>query len=150
MSPLRSAQLLFVVLLALVASGCNAVVRGGRLSNVPIDSGGVFLSTGGSPKPFRVLGFIQVRGYGVEVGGFTQWGDAQLDGTIKGAMATEAVRMGGQGVINIEFEDENPSTEYERIGSAVNSANALLTGRGNVESKDRYVTATGEVIQFLP
>ncbi len=132
-----------------VLTGCNAIVRGSRLSNVPIDTGGIFLSTGSAPMPFRSIGFVQVRGYGVEIAGMADVGDSYLDGTIRGTLAAEAARMGGQGVINIEFLDENPSTDAERAQRAANSVANLLTGRGGTETKDRYVTVTGEVIQFL-
>jgi len=134
--------------LALAVTGCNATVHGSRLSNVPIDTGGIFLSTGGAPKPFRSIGFVQVRGYGVEIAGMADVGNSYLDGTIRGSLAAEAARMGGQGVINIEFEDENPSTDLERAQRAMGSFSNLLSGRGP-ETKDRYVTVTGEVIQFL-
>lgn len=141
---------LALLALALIATtGCNAVVRGGRLSNRPIDSNAYFISTGGSPKKFRTVGFIQIRGYGVEFGGLADVGDAQLDAVLRGTLAQEASKMGGNGVINIEFYDENPSTDYERASRAASSMGNLLSGRGGIESKDRYVTVKGEVIQFL-
>lgn len=137
-----------LIALAFALTACNATVHGSRLSNVPIDTGGIFLSTGGAPKAFRSIGFVQVRGYGVEIAGMADVGDSNLDGTIRGSLAAEAARMGGQGVINIEFEDENPSTELERAQRAMGTVSNLLSGRGP-ETKDRYVTVTGEVIQFL-
>jgi predicted deacylase len=76
-------------------------------------------------------------------------GDAQLDGVLRGALAEEAARMGGHGVIHVEFYDENPSTDLERASRAASSINNVLSGRGGVESKERYVTVKGEVIQFL-
>lgn len=139
--------LLFVMSLELL--GCGAVVRGARLSSVPPTDSGMFLSTGSSPRRFRTIGFIQVRGYGQEWGGYGDIGDAQLDGTIHTALAREAARMGGQGVINIDFLDENPSTDVERAQRAVNTVTSLFSGGARVETKDRYVTVTGEVIVFL-
>jgi hypothetical protein len=133
--------------------GCNAVVRGSRLSSVPQNDGPqnqreLFLSTGGAPRKYRTLGFIQVRGYGQEWAGYGDIGNANLDGSIHNALAREAVRMGGQGVVNIEFLDENPSTDLERAQRAYNALTTFL-GSGQVESRDRYVTVTGEVIVFL-
>jgi len=147
-------RLLLVFSLAvfsLAAQGCNAVVKGSRLSNNPPDGqGGMYLTTGGSPKRYKTLGFVQIRGYGVEVAGFADVGDANLDGTIKGTLAREAARMGGNGVINIEFYDENPSTDLERMNAAATSVTNIAAGQGKgPEQKDRYVTVTGEVIQFL-
>lgn len=139
--------LLLAALLSLPA--CNAVVLGVRLSSVPQTDNGMFLSTGSSPRKFRTLGFVQVRGYGQEWGGYGNLGDAQLDGTIHNALAKEAARMGGQGVINIEFLDENPSTEVEKAQRAYNTVASALSGNPQIESKDRYVTVTGEVIVFL-
>ncbi len=144
---MKRLALLFLVASAL--TGCNAVSKGSRLSNRPMDSGGVYLTTGDAPKRFRTVGFVQVRGYGVEVAGYADVGDAQLDGTIKGAMVREALRLNGHGVIHIEFEDENPSSDVERAQGLANSFSNLSTGKGGVETKDRYVSATGEVIQFL-
>jgi len=129
-------------------SGCSAVVRGARLSNVPIDSNAMFLSTGGSPRKARAIGFVQVRGYGQEWGGYADLGDAQLDGTIHSALVKEAVRLGGQGVINIEFLDENPSTDAEKAQRAYNTVASALSGNTQVQTKERYVTVSGEVIVF--
>lgn len=133
-----------------VGTGCGVVVKGGPLSHRPDTGRGLYLTTGGSPKPFKTLGFIQVRGYGVNVAGVTDVGDAALDGTIKGALANEAAKMGGHGVINIEFLDENPQTPAERAQSFANSINSSVeTGTPQIETRDRWVTVTGEVIQFV-
>jgi hypothetical protein len=129
-------------------TGCNAVVRGTRLSSVPQFDNAMFLSTGGTPRKFRTVGFVQICGYGQEWGGYGDIGDAQLDGTIHNALQKEAARMGGQGVINIEFLDENPSTDVERAQRAFNTVNAVLSGSGQIQTKERYVTVTGEVIVF--
>lgn len=141
---------LFLIALVLgsALTGCNAVVRGARLSSVPQQDNTMYLSTGGTPRKFRTVGFIQVRGYGQEWGGYGDVGDAQLDGTIHGALAKEAARMGGQGVINIEFLDENPSTDVERAQRAYNTVTSALSGNARIETKERYVTVTGEVIVF--
>jgi hypothetical protein len=133
----------------LVLPGCNAVILGVRLSSVPQTDNTMFLSTGTSPRKFKTLGFVQVRGYGQEWGGYGNLGDAQLDGTIHNALAKEAARMGGQGVINIEFLDENPSTEAEKAQRAYNTVTSVLSGSPQVETRDRYVTVSGEVIVFL-
>lgn len=133
----------------LVLSGCNAVILGARLSSVPQTDNTMFLSTGTSPRKFKTLGFVQVRGYGQEWGGYGNLGDAQLDGTIHNALAKEAARMGGQGVINIEFLDENPSTEAEKAQRAYNTVTSVLSGSPRLETRDRYVTVSGEVIVFL-
>lgn len=132
-----------------VLCGCSVVVHGGKLSDRPHDGRGIYLSTGSSDRPYRTLGFIQVRGHGVEVAGLVEVGDAALDGTIKGALATEAARMGGDGVLHIEFLDENPSTPAERAQSASRSIQSVFSGQAQVEQKPRYVTATGEVVKFL-
>lgn len=138
---------LLVVLLSL-SMGCTAVVRGSRLSSPP-DFSGFYLSTGTSPRKFRTVGFVQVRGYGQEWGGYGDIGDAQLDGTIHSALAREAIRLGGQGVINIEFLDENPSTEIEKAQRAAAAVGSLFSGNPQIQTKERYVTVSGEVIAFL-
>ncbi|MCA2979739.1 MAG: hypothetical protein INH41_01950 [Myxococcaceae bacterium] len=140
---------LILAVALLVLPGCNAVVRGARLSSVPQGTERMFLSTGTAPRKFRTLGFLQVRGYGQEWAGYGDIGDAQLSGTIHRALADEAARMGGQGVINIEFLDENPSTDVERAQRAFNAVTSVLSGNGQLEAKERYVTVTGEVIVFL-
>lgn len=134
--------------LLLLGAGCNAVVRGSRLSSVPPTDSGLYMSTGTSPRKFRTVGFVQIRGYGQEWGGYGDIGDAQLDGTIHNALAKEAARMGGQGVINIEFLDENPSTDVEKAQRAYNTVTSALSGSPRIETKERYVTVTGEVIVF--
>jgi hypothetical protein len=143
----------FACVLALsLLVGCGAVVRGGPLS----DRGGasrdrIYLTTSGSPRPFKTLGFAQIRGYGVTVAGFADVGEAALDHTIKGRLAEEAVKMGGDGVINIEFLDENPPTDADRISDAANTVNSFQNpGQGGpqVKSRDRFVTVTGEIVKF--
>lgn len=132
--------------------GCNAVVSGGALSSRPPgglpEGNALFLSTGGSPKKYRTIGFIQVRGYGVQLAGLADAGYANLDATIRGTLAEEAVKLGGHGVINIEFLDENPQTDAERINDAMQTARNLAGGKAKIETKDRYVTVTGEVIEW--
>ncbi|MBM4358737.1 MAG: hypothetical protein FJ096_11590 [Deltaproteobacteria bacterium] len=133
----------------LLSSGCNAVSSGSALSSVPAPkSNTVFLTTGDAPRPFKTLGFVQIRGYGVQVAGFADVGDADLDKTIKGALANEAAKMGGQAVIHIEFLDENPSTDAERVQAAMQQVQNLAQRKPEVEKKDRYVTVVGEVVQF--
>ena len=140
---------LVVSALGLSLFGCSAVTRGGGLSGVPVTSErGMFLSTGTAPGRYTTLGFVQVRGYGVQVAGYSEAGHATLDGPIRGALASEASRMGGNGVIHIEFLDENPTTDYERAQAALQSLQNLASGQRGVETKDRYVTVTGEVIRF--
>lgn len=56
--------------------------------------------------------------------------------------------MGGQGVINIEFLDENPSTDVEKAQRAYNTVTSALSGNPRIETKERYVTVSGEVIVF--
>jgi hypothetical protein len=140
-----------VAALAVAASGCGAISRGGRLSDRGQVEQTIYLTTGGSPRKFRTLGFAQVRGYGVEVAGTAQVGHAALDPTIKGALAAEAARMGGDAVIHIEFWDENPTTESERIQAMSETASSFTdpSRSPEVKHKDRYVTATGEIVQFL-
>ena len=141
---------LYTLALAGLLAGCGVVVKGGPLSNRPdTEKKGVYLTTGGSPRPFRTLGFAQVRGYGVNVAGIADLGDAALDGTIRGTLAAEAAKMGGDAVINIEFLDENPQTPAERAAAAANTVNSSMQGKPQVETKDRWVTVTGEIIQFV-
>ena len=141
-------RLVLLLTVSVALTGCNAVVRGTRLSSVPQVDNTMFLSTGSTPRKFRTVGFVQVRGYGQEWGGYGDIGDAQLDGTIHNALQKEAARMGGQGVINIEFLDENPSTDVEKAQRAYNTVTAVLSGTGQIQTKERYVTVTGEVIVF--
>jgi hypothetical protein len=136
--------------LALLATGCGATVRGSPLSSrPPQDARGMYLSTGSAPAPYRTLGFAQVTGYGVTVGGFSDVGEAGLDGTIRGALSQEAARMGGDGVINIEFTDENPPTDVERISDLSQTVGGVASGKGEIKTRNRAVVVTGEVIQFL-
>lgn len=144
MKTMQHTTILVALLSAFSLMGCNAIVRGGPLSSVPHDNHGVFLTTGDPPAKYQTLGFVQIRGYGVAVAGLTEMGDAQLNGTIRGTLATEAVKMGGTGVIHIEFEDENPQNEAEKAQDTYNS----FRRNGNVQTKDRYVTVTGEVVKF--
>ncbi len=140
---------LAVVAAAAWLAGCGAVVRGGRLSNRPYDGrDGVYLSTGGAPKPYRTVGFIQITGEGRTYGGMVDVGDIGLDVIVKGTLAQEATKMGGDGVINIEFLDENPPTGYERAQDAAQTMNNVLSGTAAVEERRRTVVVTGEVIQF--
>ena len=139
--------LLFAAVVPLI--GCSAVVRGQRLSSRSDDTGqGVYLSTGGSPRPYRTLGFIQITGEGRTVAGMVDVGDAGLDGVIRGTMAQEASKLGGDGVIHIEFLDENPQTDYERLQQAAQTVNSLASGQGQVEQRRRTVVVTGEIIKF--
>ncbi len=146
----QALRVLTVGLSLLFATGCGVVVKGGALSNRPDTGRGIYLTTGGAPRAFRTLGFVQVRGYGVNVAGMADVGDAALDGTIKGRLVQEAAKMGGHGVINIEFLDENPQTMAERASSMSETINqSIATGTPQVQTKDRWVTVTGEVIQFV-
>jgi hypothetical protein len=142
----RRALLLGVAALAL--GGCSAVTHGSPLSSVPARQPGIFITTGSSPVPYYSLGFVQVRGYGVQVVGYVELGHATLDAPIRTLLASEAARMGGNGVIHVEFLDENPSTEFERIQAVATSAQNLATGKAGLEKKERYVTVTGEVVRF--
>jgi len=130
-------------------AGCGVVVKGGPLSGRPDPGRGIYLSTGGSPRPFRTLGFTEIRGYGVNVAGIADVGDAALDGTVRGKLVEVAAQMGGDAVINIEFLDENPSTPVERISAASSVISGAQTGRPQIETKDRWVTVTGEIVKFV-
>jgi hypothetical protein len=140
---------LALLLPLLLCVGCTAVSRGSKLSDRPASGKGLFLSTGGSPRPFRTLGFVQLTGYGVTVAGFADMGDAAIDGAIKGKLANEAMKMGGDGVIHIEFVDENPPTDVERVMDLSDTLTSGLQGRGEIKTRNRSVVVTGEVIEFL-
>jgi len=133
-----------------LATGCGATVRGSPLSHRPPDDGrGIYLSTGGAPRAYRTLGFAQVTGYGVTVAGVSDLGEAGLDSTIRGSLSQVAARMGGDGVINIEFLDENPPTDADRISDLSESvSNAMSSNGGGVKTRNRAVIVTGEIIQF--
>ncbi len=141
-----------LLLIALVlATGCGATVRGSPLSNRPseLDRRNIFLTTGNSPRPYRTVGFAQVTGYGVTVAGMADVGESGLDSTIRGTMSQVAARMGGDGVIHIEFVDENPPTDIERVGDLSQTVTNVASGKGEVKTRNRSVVVTGEVIQFL-
>jgi len=142
---------LLLLLSLVLATGCGATVRGSPLSHRPPDDGrGIYLSTGGAPRAYRTLGFAQVTGYGVTVAGVSDMGEAGLDGTIRGTLSQVASRMGGDGVIHIEFLDENPPTDADRISDLSESvSNALSGSGGGVKTRNRAVVVTGEIIQFL-
>jgi hypothetical protein len=130
--------------------GCNAVVRGQKLSDRPErDSRGMFLSTGRSPRPYRTLGFAQIMGEGRTYAGMVDVGEAGFDAAIRGALAQEAIRMGGDGVIHIEFLDENPPTTYERYQEAAQAVQSFASGQGQTQERRRTVVVTGEIIKFL-
>lgn len=142
-------RLLFLIPLVL-ATGCGATVRGSPLSSRPSETGqGLYLSTGNAPRPYRTLGFAQVTGYGATVAGFSDLGEAGLDSAIRGALAQVASRMGGDGVIHIEFLDENPPTDAERVSDLSQSVGGALSGTGEIKTRNRSVVVTGEIIQFL-
>lgn len=142
---------LLLLLSLVLATGCGATVRGSPLSNRPpsSDGRGIFLTTGNAPRPYRTVGFAQVTGYGVTVAGVSEVGEAGLDGTIRGTMSQVAARMGGDGVIHIEFIDENPPTDIERISDLSESVSNVASGKAEVKTRNRSVIVTGEVIQFL-
>lgn len=135
----------------LTCGGCGAVSRGSRLSDRPPrpDTRSLYLSTGGSPRPFRTLGFAQITGHGVTVAGYSDVGSAAIDDVIQRALVDEARKMGGDGVIHIDFEDENPPTDVERASDLSQSFSGALRGQG-VKTRSRDVVVTGEIIQFLP
>jgi hypothetical protein len=145
-------RLLLLVPLVL-ATGCGATVRGSPLSSRSPEAAqadrGIYLTTGNAPRPYRTLGFAQVTGYGATVAGFSDVGEAGLDGTIRGSLSQVAAQMGGDGVINIEFLDENPPTEVERVSDLSESVSGAFSGKGQIKTRNRSVIVTGEVIQFL-
>jgi hypothetical protein len=57
--------------------------------------------------------------------------------------------MGGEGVIHIEFTDENPPTDVERAMDFTETLTTGLQGRGEIKTRNRSVVVTGEVIEFL-
>jgi hypothetical protein len=133
-----------------LAPACGATVRGSPLSHRPPEAGpGLYLSTGGAPRPYRTIGFAQVTGYGVTVAGLSDVGEAGLDGTIRGTLSQVAERMGGDGVIHIEFTDENPPTDVERVSDLSQTVSNVASGKGEVKTRNRSVVVTGEIIQFL-
>jgi hypothetical protein len=140
---MATARRMLAVIGALVLGGCSVVSQAGRLSDRPSDSG-FFLSTGGAPRPFKTLGFAQILGYGATLSGITELGKATFDATIHQALTAEARRLGGDGVINIEFVDENPQTPMDRVQELSRSIQ-----NQRVESTNRTVVITGEIIKFL-
>ncbi len=142
---------LLLLLSLVLTTGCGATVRGSPLSNRPADEGrGIYLSTGGAPRAYRTVGFAQVTGYGVTVAGVSDLGEAGLDGTIRGTLSQVAAKMGGDGVIHIEFLDEAPPTDADRISDLSESISNSLSGSGGgVKTRNRAVIVTGEIIQFL-
>jgi hypothetical protein len=131
--------------------GCSAISYGSNLTDRPPQEGrGLYLSTGGSPWPFRTLGFAQVTGYGVTVAGVSDLGNAAIDPVLKGGLVDAALKMGGDGVIHIEFEDQDPPSDVERASDLSESISNGLNGQGGVTTRNRAVLVTGEIIQFLP
>ena len=129
---------------------CTAITGSGPLSSRPAhDPAQVFLSTGGAPSAYQTLGFVQVTGFGNQVAGVIDVGDAQIDWTIRGALADVATEMGGDGVINIVFLDENPQTPAERARDLATSMGKASQGKLEPETRWRSVHAKGEVIRFL-
>lgn len=131
------------------SSACTAVVQSGPLSSRPAQGNQVYLSTGAAQRPYQTLGFVQATGFGNQVAGVVDIGDAQIDGTIKGALVNAAIKMGGDGIINIEFLDENPQTPAERASDLAESLKANSQGKQEIKTRWRSVHAKGEVIRFL-
>lgn len=140
------------VVLALVLApllGCNAVVRGRPLSNRSPSASRIYLSTGGSPRPFRTLGFVQISGAGQTYAGVVDVGAASFD-PLMGALSEEAEKLGADAVVHIEFLDENPPTAYERAQDAAQSFQSAVSGQGQgAQARQRNVVVTGEIIQFI-
>lgn len=147
----KAARLLAACGLLATLGACTAYVRGAPLASKPTDNNPrkIFLSTGGAGRPYKTVGFVQATGFGNQVAGVIDIGDAGLDSTIHGAIVDAAVRLGGHGVINIEFLDMNPQTPAERAGDLAKSLGSLSTNEPQIETRWRSVVATGEVIQFL-
>ena len=140
-------RILFLTLA--LGTGCTAVAQSGPLSSRPFEGNQVFLSTGASPRAYQTLGFVQATGFGNQVAGVVDVGDAQIDGTIKGALVNAAIKLGGDGIINIEFLDENPQTPADRAGDLADSLKVDKNGNREVKTRWRSVHAKGEVIRFL-
>lgn len=143
-------RLLLALGALVVASACTAIVGSSPLSPRPHISNQMFLSTGGTTRPYTTIGFVQATGFGNQVAGVIDVGDAQIDSTVRGALAQAAAKMGGHGVINIEFEDENPQTPADRMQDLAESAQQVGRRGGEVKTRWRSVHATGEVIKFTP
>jgi hypothetical protein len=129
--------LLFLCVLEL--GGCAANVglsRGTRLSHRP-SSDELFLSTGGSPYPFRTVGFVHLRVQTPLPGR----GQTRLDPAMWGALSNEALGMDGDGVIHIRFQDLFPPLHYKFQDGEV--------WAGDFGATQPFVEITGEVIQFL-
>ncbi len=146
-----AARLLAACGILLTLGACTAYVRGAPLGAKPTENNPrtIFLSTGGAGRPYKTVGFVQATGFGNQVAGVIDIGDAGLDSTIHGAIVDAALRLGGHGVINIEFLDLNPQTPAERAGDLAKSIDSLGSNKPKVETRWRSVVATGEVIQFL-
>lgn len=132
-----------------LGTGCTAVAQSGPLSSRPFEGTQVFLSTGASPRPYQTIGFVQATGFGNQVAGVVDIGDAQIDGTIKGALVNAAIKLQGDGIINIEFLDENPQTPAEKASDLASSMNVNSNGSSETKTRWRSVHAKGEVIRFL-
>lgn len=132
-----------------LGTGCTAVSQAGPLSSRPFEGNQVYLSTGASPRPYQTLGFVQATGFGNQVAGVVTVGDAQLDGTIKGALVNAAIKMGGDGIINIEFLDENPQTPLDKAGDLADSMKVDKNGNREIKTRWRSVHAKGEVVRFF-
>ncbi len=146
----RTGRLLVALAALVAASACTAITGSSPLSPRPDLSNQMFLSTGGTTRPHTTLGFVQATGFGNQVAGVIDVGDAQIDSTVRGALAQAAAKMGGHGVINIEFLDENPQTPAERMQDLAESARGAGRHGGGVKTRWRAVHATGEVIRFTP
>ena len=64
----------------------------------------VFISTGDLPGPYQSLGVVQATRKGVVLFGFADPASTDLQGNLDEQLVPEVQRLGGDGIINVRFE----------------------------------------------
>jgi hypothetical protein len=85
-----------------LTAGCTAV-NTARLPQGTAGAGDVFVTTGDIKEPYASLGVIQATRKGAVIFGWGDPGGTDLDDALKDLVA-EARVMGGDGVINLRFQ----------------------------------------------
>ncbi|MDY7232643.1 hypothetical protein [Hyalangium rubrum] len=120
-----------------VLGGCTTV----DVARVPADrsSRGVFVSTSDIPGPYKSMGVVQATRRGVLLFGFADPAGTDLQGTLEEQLMPQIWNMGGDGVINVRFQQ----TQYT-LPTRILFAILFFLPLPN------EATLTGEVVKLEP
>ncbi len=128
-------RVLAAALWVALAAGCSTV-NTARLPQGTAGRGDVFVTTGDIKEPYTSLGVIQVTRKAVVIFGWIDPGGTDLDDALRD-LIPEARGMGGDGVINLRFQ-QTQYLPWTRMLGLVLFIVPLPT----------EVTLTGEVVQL--